>query len=172
MKHIQLTKGQVAIVDDDDFGRLVGYRWCVNWNKDIKSFYAVRSTPMANWKRQWVSMHREIIDAKTGEFVDHINHDTLDNRKENLRVCSSGQNSANRRRRVDNTSGFKGVSWHYGICKWRSRLMVNSKPLHIGYFQTANEAAIAYDKAAFEHYGEFALTNKMLGLIPGHAEIA
>lgn len=165
MKTIKLTQGQIALVDDEDFDRLNGFRWSVTWNKHTKSFNATRSSPRVNGKRHTIRMHREILNAKLGEEVDHINHDTVDNRRENLRLCSTGQNCVNRRRRVDNTSGFKGVSWDNGHGKWRSRLMVNRKPHYLGRFATALEAAIAYDRAARDEFGEFALTNQMLGLI-------
>jgi len=165
---ILLTKGQVAIVDDVNHGLLNAYKWHAILNRDTKSFYAARNSPSVDGKRHHIYMAREVMHAKTGEVVDHINHDTLDNRQENLRVCSSGQNNANTRMRSHNTSGFKGVCWHSGHGKWTARLRFDRKLLHLGDFTTALEAAIVYDRAALGVFGEFALTNQMLGLIPAN----
>lgn len=170
MKTIQLTQGQVAIVDDDDFDMVNAFKWCSLWNPDTRTFYAVRNSPAVNGKRGMIYMHREVTNSKAGEYVDHINHDTLDNRHENLRLCTGGQNQANHRMQVNNTSGFKGVSWYKVLGKWEAKLMVNGKTRHLGYFTTALTAAIAYDRAARDEFGEFALTNQMLGLIPENKE--
>ena len=165
MKEIELTQGQVALVDDEDFERINAYKWSAHWAAGTKSFYATRNSPWVNGKRKSIKMHRSVTSSPDGVHVDHINHDTLDNRRGNLRVCTGGQNQANCRTRADNTSGFKGVCWHRGVRKWHAYLMVTSKRLHLGYFTTALEAAIAYDRAALEAFGEFALTNQMLGLL-------
>jgi hypothetical protein len=165
MKEIGLTKGQVAIVDDEDYERIGAHKWCADWHPNTQSFYAMRKPKIANGKQLTVRMHREVMAAKAGEQVDHINHDTLDNRRENLRLCTGGQNQANHRMQVNNTSGFKGVDWLKERGKWRAYLTFNSKQRHIGLFQTALEAALAYDDAARETFGEFALTNEKLGLI-------
>jgi HNH endonuclease/AP2 domain len=164
MKTIQLTNGHVAMVDDD-FERINTFEWYAHWDRSTDAFYAVRNSITINGKRRTICMHREVMAAKTGEQVDHINHDALDNRKENLRVCSSSQNHANQRMRVNNTSGFKGVSWNNARGKWRASLGADGKTRHIGLFTTALEAAIAYDTEARKTFGEFALTNNALGLI-------
>lgn len=166
MKLIKLTQDQVAVVDDYDYERFGTLKWYARWDHGTQSFYALRSSLWTNGKRRFISMHREIMNAKTGEYIDHINHDTLDNRCENLRLCSASQNQANRRKQVNNTSGFRGVSFHQETGKWRAQLRCVGKPLHIGLFITAIDAALAYDRAAFDTFDEFALTNKMLGLIP------
>lgn len=96
--------------------------------------------------------------------MDHINGNTLDNRKKNLRLCTNQQNVASQHKLKKNESGFKGISKNkIGI--WRARLRVNYKEIYIGSFHTAKEAAEAYDKAAIKYFGEFALTNKMMGLL-------
>ena len=84
MKEIPLTQGQFAIVDDEDYERFSVYKWRVFFAKGTKSYYARRHSPMSLGKRSTIFMHRDVMGAKHGEMVDHINHDTLDNRKSNL----------------------------------------------------------------------------------------
>jgi len=165
MKTIQLTQGQAALVDDEDYNRINAHKWCAQWHRNARSFYATRGSRDGYGKRRAIHMHREVMGTETCECVDHINHNTLDNRRDNLRVCSNSQNQANQRLSTKNTSGFKGVYWYKERGKWRVNLKVNNKRCHCGYFVTALEAAIAYDKAAREAFGEFALTNEKLGLI-------
>lgn len=164
MKLIQLTKGQVALVDDDDFERINAHKWHSNWDACTKSFRAVRTISTVTG-RKTVKMHREVMDAQSGFAVDHINHNTLDNRKENLRLCSRSQNNANQRLRSNNKSGFKGVCFNKRIGKWCAEFQVNGKQCYIGIFASALEAALAYDERITDAVGEFAMTNKKLGLL-------
>jgi AP2 domain/HNH endonuclease len=167
MKRIPLTKGQFALVDDDDFGRLSAYKWRAQFSRCTDSYYAARSSPMVNGKCDTILMHREIMSAKPGEQVDHINHNTLDNQqRSNLRLCTARQNRANERMRSTNTSGYKGVSWDKSREKWLARTSVDGALKNVGRYATAREAAIAHDTVAVRHNGEFALTNKMMGLLP------
>lgn len=165
MKTIKLTQDQVALVDDEDYERIDAHKWFANWVKNARLFYAMRKSLMDDGKRCTILMHREVLGAMKGSDVDHINHDTLDNRQGNLRVCTRGQNLANQRIGINNTSGFKGVSWHNDAGKWQAYLNVNSKRRYLGNFPTAIEAALAYDREASKTFGEFALTNEKLGLI-------
>jgi len=147
MKEIQLTKGKVTIVDDADFEWLNIHKWHIT-----SSGYAARRV----WPEDKILlMHRSIMDTPKGMDTDHKNHDTLDNRRENLRVCSRSENNLNRGPQPHNTSGFKGVSWSKEKNKWRAY----SKGIHLGYFIDKNDAAMAYDKKAKELFGEFAKLN-------------
>ncbi len=167
MKEIKLTKGQVAIVDDEDYERLDAYKWHSRFNKDTKSYYAIRWSPRdENGRYHTIWMHREIVNAPKGSPVDHINHDTLDQRKCNLRICTVSQNNSNRQMQTNNTSGYKGVDWSKSHKKWRARVGIGRASRCVGYFSTATEAAIAYDAAAVEYHGVHALTNKAMGLLP------
>ena len=107
-------------------------------------------------------MHNQVMGFPK-EFVDHRDHDGLNNQKSNLRKCTQSENQANSRRRIDNGSGFKGVCRFRN--KWQAQISVDGKLKYLGLYQVPELAAIAYDSAAVEHYGQFALTNKMLGLL-------
>jgi hypothetical protein len=157
VRQIPLTQGQFATVDDCDYDALCAVKWCANstpWG-----FYAFRTT-MKNGIVTSEYMHRRIIGAKLGEFVDHINHNGLDNRRENLRICTLSQNGANQRRqnRVK-SSPYKGVSWDAANKKWTSRIWVNERKIWLGRFTDEMLAAKTYDTAAVKHFGEFAHTN-------------
>lgn len=114
-------------------------------------------------------LHRVIFLLHHGylpKYIDHIDGDKTNNRIKNLRGCTHSQNMRNANISKNNTSGLKGVDWKKQDKKWRSRVRVNGKQISLGLFNDKIEAAKAYDSAALEHHGEFAKTNKMLGLLP------
>jgi len=108
-------------------------------------------------------MHREILELKKGDgkYGDHINHNTLDNRKNELRVCTQSQNNMNSRKRKNCTSIYKGVCWKKQFMRWDSYIMVNQKQIYIGRFKSEKMAALAYNKKAKELFGEFAYLNNI-----------
>lgn len=161
---IPLTKGQVAIVDPYYSECLGDMLWGAHWDRHTRSFYA-RREDYSTGVRTRVWMHRAIAEARPGEFVDHINHNPLDNRRSNLRVCSNTENMRGRGLFCNNTSGYKGVSVEKSTNSWRAYINGNGKRIHIGTFPTALEAALAYDEAAIKYFGEYALTNASLGLL-------
>lgn len=103
--------------------------------------------------------HRVIMSAPSGMQVDHINGNTLDNRRCNLRICTSAENGRNRKPRKGGSSGYKGVCWNKPAQKWQARIMVGGKSISLGYFDDEVEAARAYDAAACEFHGDFARLN-------------
>jgi len=105
-------------------------------------------------------MHREIINVPEGCFVDHINHNGLDNRKANLRPATPAENARYARYPKNNTSSkYRGVWYNKKKKKWRAQLSINNKKKQIGYFLDEVAAGKAYDKAAKKHYGKFAILN-------------
>jgi hypothetical protein len=154
LKEIPLTRGLVALVDDEDYEELNRYNWIELGG------YAVRSlpNPVSGRRQTKMSMHRYIMGLKYGDptRVDHKNTDGLDNRRENLRICSQALNARNRAINKNNTSGFKGVSWLNKRKKWVAVIRLNNKSKHLGSFSTPEEAHAAYCKAADILHGEFA----------------
>jgi len=141
-----------AIVDEE-FKSLDKYKWYTSCG------YAVSKIDDKMKK-----MHRLIVDAQVKEHVDHINRNKLDNRKHNLRRCTSSQNSANTSTSKNNTTGFKGVFKQTYSFNYFAQIKKARKVYYIGSFKTAIEAAQAYDKKAIELFGEYTLTNKKMGL--------
>lgn len=150
---IPLTQGQSALVDTTDYEFLMQWNWSALWEPDSQTFYAIRGA------RPQIRMHRGIVRCDITREIDHINHNGLDNRRENLRVCSHAQNKRNSRKQRDNTSGYKGVSFYKKNSRWMAYITFNGNRIHLGYFSTDIEAARAYDTAALKHFGLFAYLN-------------
>lgn len=150
MKTIPLTHGSVAIVDDDDYESISLYGW---------SECPTRNMVYIKRKDNGVLMHREIMNAKKGDLVDHKNHDTFDNRKANLRFCTPSQNRANSRPSKGFSSRYKGVYWCKGRRKWNSAIKKNNIAYHIASCENEEDAAIYYNVAAQIFHGEFAYLN-------------
>ncbi len=159
MKYITLTAVQVAIVDDADYAWLSKYRWYAGFDKPTQNDYAKRHLAVGVNKYKKIKMHRDILGVTDPKIqVDHKNGDTLDNRRENLRVATSSQSNANRRRNKNNKSGFKGVTWDKRKQTWRATIY-HGKQYHLGYFDTPEGAHDAYVAKALELFGGFARTS-------------
>lgn len=160
MKKIPLSKnGKLgtrcfALVDDEDFEELSKHNWAVG------DGYAIRSIRIAG-KSYTLSMHRYLLPPPDGMFIDHINRNKLDNRRNNLRICTKSQNNTNREAPANNTSGYKGVSFHRRDKLWRARLFFKRKEIFVRYFKVKEDAARAYNEAAKKYYGEFAFINEI-----------
>lgn len=165
MKEIQLTQNQVAQVDDDDYDHLIKFKWRAF--KDGQTFYATTNT-FRDGKKTSISMHRFILKAQRGVFVDHKDGNGLNNQRSNLRYCTIRQNNANRASRNGSTSKYKGVCkivTKNGYNKdktyiyWHAAIQVAGCTKSLGYFKTEAEAAKKYNEAAIIQYGEFARLN-------------
>lgn len=156
---IPLTQGQITIVDTVDFESLSAYKWYARWNKQTKSFYAARNNP-TDIGQETVWMHRVILGLTKGDKHqgDHQDHQTLNNRRYNLRVSTGKQNSRNRRLRSDSQVGLKGVT-RQKSGRFQAGIWVNGKRKALGTYQTPELAHAAYSQAATEHFGEFAYMN-------------
>lgn len=150
MKEIILTKGFVAIVDDEDFEFLNEFKWTYNIG------YACTHK---KGQKNYIYMHRLIMNAKKGFVVDHINHNSIDNRKENLRVCTHKDNIRNSKSTKNSTSKYLGVSWANRERRWRSVITVDSKQKYLGVYKTEEAASLAYNEASIKYFGEFANLN-------------
>jgi len=149
--NIPLPHGLFALIDADDAHLLTGQKWHLD-----RDGYVIRGGGRA--RLPTVRLHRVVMKAQRGQEVDHINGDKLDNRKENLRFVTRAQNTVNSPMRATNTTGYKGVRRNKGQY-WAAFIRVNGKQRHLGHFATAEEAARAYDEAAFAEWGEFAHLN-------------
>ena len=159
-RRIPLSRGRYALVDPDDYAWLSQYNWYTTGDKGL--FYAVRSAGRRQGqKRAVATMHREILKVPAGMFVDHINHNGLDNRKANLRPATRAQNAWNRRKphRGSLHSKYKGLSWHKRQNRWGVRVTVDGNSRFIGYFNNELDAARAYDQAAKKYHREYASLN-------------
>ena len=148
MKEIELSKGKIAIVDEEDFDHINQWKWSY-----ATAGYAVRRINGI----KYVLMHREILECTDGkQHVDHINGNRLDNRRSNLRWATPQQNLFNQKRNCKNTSGFKGVTWSKSKNKFVAQIHHNSKGIFLGHFTDPKDAHEAYCEAAKRLFGEFA----------------
>jgi hypothetical protein len=148
MKIIYTSKNQKILVDDEDFEYLNQFNWYIC----IGGYAAVKNTKMST------RLHRLVMDAKKGEFIDHINGDRLDNRKSNLRTVNKRQNNINAKQK---RGKYKGVSFHKKAGKWVASITVNYKSIHLGLHDTEERAAMEYNTYAYIYQGEFAHLNKV-----------
>lgn len=161
MATVPLSKGKVALVDDEDYEWLMQRRW---YYVSTRSGYASTRETNAQGRPITIYMHRLILNAAPDQQVDHINHDTLDNRRCNLRLATKTQNRQNQTKHRlyqgrATSSQYKGVSWCNFRKKWTASITKDRIRKWLGAFTDEIEAARAYDSAAREHFGEFAHTN-------------
>jgi hypothetical protein len=149
-KEIKLLHGEIAIVDDEYYEELSKHNWHLNTNGHAKRGHRV------NGKYTNIFMHHQIITPPKGYFVDHINGNKLDNRRENLRICTPQQNVFNLHKDKP-----KGVYHNKEWDTWIAYITFNQVRCYLGSYKTEREAAITYNEAAKELFGEFAWLNKV-----------
>lgn len=149
-KKIKLSNGGYTLVDTKDYEFLKQWNW-------YKCLGYVHRMDYKN--RKVIIMHRVIMNTPNNKDTDHINMNGLDNRRKNLRIASRSQNSMNKLKQKNNTSGYKGVLLVKALSKypkkWVAKIQKDYKVYHLGYFKTAKEASLAYGRKAKELFGEF-----------------
>ncbi|WP_155638650.1 HNH endonuclease [Burkholderia cepacia] len=155
MKTIITKCGVEVQVDDEDYELVSAYKWSLNGGRYPKTheYDKERKRSIS------FSMHRLLMGRhriRDGLVVDHVDGNPLNNRRSNLRVCTYSQNNSNRGKSPNNSSGYKGVTFHKQMKKWQAQIMVNEKCIHLGLFTDPESAHEAYKKAALEYQGEFA----------------
>jgi AP2 domain len=165
MKEIPLhgvkAAGRVALVDDEDYALVSPHRWLLVErevaNGRTLGPYA-RGRIVAGRHAPWVWMHKLITGwPKT----DHVDHDGLNNQRANLRPTTTAQNNHNQRPQLGSSSRYKGVTWHRKVGKWQAAIKLNRRCIYLGVFASEEEAALAYNIAAIEAYGEYAYVNEV-----------
>ncbi len=157
MKKIKLNKNKFALVDDADFNYLNQFCWRINTSKDQFCIYAMRRTQKNN-KVTRILMHREILNAPAYKQVDHIDGNTLNNQRNNLRLATMSQNLANQRK-TRGISRYKGVSYNKKARKFEAYVTCKGIRHYLGLFISEEDAAKSRDIKAFELYGTFARLN-------------
>jgi hypothetical protein len=165
MQTITLTNGMTTIVDDDVYEMLNEKTWYAR--KRGNAWYAYRHEYSKNTYK-YVFMHRVIANTPEGLVTDHISGDGLDNRRENLRVCTHAENMHNYTKPSHGkTSRFKGVFFNKQAKKYHAIIRINNKVIHVGYFKDEILAASAYNEAAVKYHGVFAKLNDLMPTVSG-----
>lgn len=155
MKYIKLTQGKRAIVDDEDF------EWLSQWKWHYNTSGGASRTRLASDKSDTsrIQMHREIMKTPKGMDTDHINHNRLDNRKSNLRICTHAENLVNRGKTRANKSGYVGVYWHSRDKHWRAQVQEHSNVIFLGSFKKIEDAVEARDEYVRNNRPVFGVLN-------------
>lgn len=159
MEVIELTNGLIVFVDDIDYDFLLSMGvWAASGKQDKE--YAVHHDKIGMLV-VCISMSRVVMERILGEnipdglLVDHKNRNTLDNRRENLRLATKSQNAMNSELPNNNTSGYKGIDYRIKRKQWRARITVDGSVKHLGWFQSKEDAIKAREAAEMEYYKEF-----------------
>lgn len=161
---LKTENGYEFEIDEQDLELVSQYIWhgrkekrkLVNGETREYNSY-IQTNIINNGKRSVLNLHNLLVNPPKGKQTDHIDRNGLNNKRSNLRVCTHSQNQMNKK--VNNSSGLKGVRLHKGNGKWEARIKLDGKPIHIGYFVSKEDAALAYDAMAITHFGEFARPN-------------
>lgn len=155
MKKIKLSQNKYTLVDNADYDWLKQWEWKVNGHGYVYRVLKI------NKKHEWIWMHRIINKTSSNLHTDHIDGNTLNNQRNNLRSCNRFENMQNRKLNRNNASGYKGVCWHKIGKKWVAQIFLKRKAIYLGYFKDKKEAALAYNEAAKKYFGKFSRLNKI-----------
>lgn len=156
-REITLTQGQVSLVEESDYGWLSRYKWYALWDDGTLSYYAVRNERYGEGYTV-VRMHRQILGLAKGDprHGEHRNHNTLDNRRSNIRIATVAQNNRNRRPPRNSISGVTGVRFRERDNTWYAAIKVDKKAIHLGCRRDMNEAIALRREAERLYFGDFA----------------
>lgn len=156
VREIRLSRGMVALVDEEDYERVAQFRW----SADVigGKCYAVRWQRREDGTKAKVYMHRLLMDAPKGTEVDHRDGDGRNNTRGNMRLATHAENGRNRSADRDSSTGIKGISWDKDARKWQAGIGVNGKRIALGRFDTPEAAHAAYAEASKRYHGEFGRT--------------
>ena len=143
------SNGEQFLFDKEDYKLIKNYCWCIN-----EGYVAAKERSTG----KYIRLHSLIMHPGKNEVVDHINHDTRNNCKNNLRICSQANNAKNTSRKKNNTSGISGVTWHKQRNKWQANINVSGRRIHLGVFTSKADAIRTRVKAELEFYKEYAPT--------------
>lgn len=150
--------GYNVLIDDEDFNKINNHNWSIEKYalKKGKHYFRYFDNTITNT----ITLHRLVMGCVLYDKkeVDHINGDTLDNRKQNLRICTHTQNMQNQKKRINNRTGYKGVDYNKEHKKYCARIAINKRQIRLGYYNTAKEAYAAYCEASKKYHGEFGRT--------------
>lgn len=152
MKEILLTQGKTTKVDDVDYESLNQHSWCAHNIQGM--WYAER-----RHQNKLIYLHRVVLGASICQLIDHVDGNGLNNQRHNLRLATKAQNSQNRPLQSNSTSGYKGVSFDKRAYKWSASIKVNRRKVSLGFFTDITQAALKYNEAALQYFGEFAYLN-------------
>lgn len=164
MRELELNHGVVTLIDDDDYENIKAYRWYIKPFHGVARAYVFRKTARSEHpfrKQSSIQLHRQIMGLTIGDsrIVDHINGNSLDNRKCNLRIGTRQQNNWSARLRCDSSTGYKGVHFKKQKQKYQAYIRHNGRVKHLGFYTLKEEAAEAYNNKAKELFGAFAYLN-------------
>lgn len=148
LRGIQLTRGFITVVDLRDLKKVAKHRWCASDDGTGRIYAKVKTS------KKFLALHRFLMKPRKGKEVDHIDGNTLNNTRRNLRVCTKSQNLQNQKLGARNTSGFKGVDIWNG--KYRATIGTKGKKYFLGLYTDPHEAHEAYLEAALRLFGEYA----------------
>lgn len=158
--HKFYIKGHEVLIDKDLVEKILPYSWYIQDRAKLKTRY-VATSMVIDGVRKFILLHRFLLNPDETKVIDHINHNTLDNRISNLRICTHSENNRNTTSRTNTSSKYLGVHLNKKSNMFSAKIRDNGIRTWLGSFKTEIEAAQAYNEAALKYHGEFANLNKI-----------